>query len=178
MKTKLVMLLVTAFLVSASAAGDLGQLIPTSGEDGWKTVEIEGSVLAWTELDGAMRFRFSAPTRGWLAVGFGGGPAMKDASLLIGYVDEDGGHGRDDHGTSPVSHSPDADLGGSDDLEDMEFQEDEDQTVFSFTLPVEPSDSLDPELAPGTSVRILVAWGDRDAFSGMHSEAFTAMIEL
>jgi hypothetical protein len=43
---------------------------------------------------------------------------------------------------------------------------------------VEPSDSLDPELAPGTSVRILVAWGNRDAFSGMHSEAFTAMIEL
>lgn len=178
MRTKLAMLLAIAFLVPASDADDLGQLTPTAGDDGWRTVELEGSVLAWTELDGAMRFRFSAPTLGWLAVGFGGGPAMKDASLVIGYVDEDGGHGRDDHGTSPVSHSPDADLGGTDDLEDMEFQEDEDRTVFSFTLPVVPSDSLDPELIPGTSIRVLVAWGDRDAFSGMHSKAFTAMIEL
>jgi hypothetical protein len=172
------LLFTVLFLCSISPAGDLGELTPAVGEDGWKSVEIEGSVLSWTELDGSISFRFEAPSTGWLAVGFGGGPAMKDASLIIGYADEDGAHYRDDHGTSPVSHSPDTDNDGTDDILEADVQESLGSTVFTFILPVEPSDRLDPVMAPGTSIRLLVAWGNSDGFSGMHREAHTARIEI
>lgn len=178
MKTVVLLLPFMLFLAAAAAAHDLGGIAPEEGEDGWKTVEMEGMTLSWREMEDAFSFRAEAATGGWVAVGFGGGPAMKDASLIIGYADEDGAHYRDDHGTSPVSHSPDTDLGGTDDIIEADAQESNGTTTFSFTLPMEPSDELDPVLTPGVTIRILAAWGNRDGFTGMHSEAHTAEIEL
>lgn len=178
MKTKVLLLLSMLFFAAAAAAYDLGGIAPAEGEDGWKTVEIEGMTLSWREMEDAFSFRIEAPAEGWVAVGFGGGPAMKDASLIIGYADEDGAHYRDDHGTSPVSHSPDTDLGGTDDIMEADVQESNGTTTFCFTLPMEPSDELDPVLTPGETIRVLAAWGNRDGFTGMHSEVHTAEIEL
>ncbi|MBN2586409.1 MAG: hypothetical protein JXA64_09455 [Candidatus Fermentibacteraceae bacterium] len=173
----LVALLILCFC-SVSHAGDLGELTPAEGADGWKTVEMEGASLSWIGNEDSFSFRLEAPSTGWVAVGFGGGPAMKDASLIMGYADDDGAHYRDDHGTSPVSHSPDIDNNGADDILEADVQEYGDSTVFTFTLPVEPSDDLDPVLSPGDAIRILVAWGGGDGFSGMHREALSARIEL
>jgi hypothetical protein len=172
-----VMLSVMCFC-SLSLASDLGELAPSESADGWRTVEMEGASLSWTENEDSFSFRLEAPATGWVAVGFGGGPAMKDASLIIGYADDDGAHYRDDHGTSPVSHSPDIDHDGADDILEADVQESESSTVFTFTLPMAPSDDLDPVLSPGTAIRILVAWGGSDGFSGMHREAHSARIEL
>ncbi len=178
MKMTAFILLLMMFFAAASAAHDLGGIASAEGDDSWNTVEIEEMTLSWREMEDAFCFRIEAPAEGWVAVGFGGGPAMKDASLIIGYADENGAHYRDDHGTSPVSHSPDTDLGGTDDIMEADVQESDGKTTFSFTLPMEPSDELDPVLTPGDTIRILAAWGNRDGFTGMHSEAHTAELEL
>lgn len=178
MRKTVSILLSMLFFAAAAAAHDIGEIAPAEDGDGWKTVEIEGMTLSWREMDDSFSFRAEAPTEGWVAVGFGGGPAMKDASMIMGYADEDGAHFRDDHGTSPVSHSPDIELGGTDDIMEADVQESDGTTTFSFTLPMEPSDELDPVLTPGETIRILVAWGNSDGFTGMHSEAHTAELEL
>ncbi|OPL20105.1 MAG: hypothetical protein AVO35_01230 [Candidatus Aegiribacteria sp. MLS_C] len=159
-------------------AHELGELIPHDAGDGWKTVDIEGASLSWSESDDRFSFSLEAPAGGWVSIGFGGGPAMRDANLVIGYADDEGAHLRDDHGTSPISHSPDTDNGGSDDLIDGNVTETDGYTVMSFSLPKEPSDELDPALQAGETIRILVAWSDSDGFSGMHTEAHTAELEL
>lgn len=175
MRIAIITLLVLTWI---SLSHDLGEITAEMGEDGWKTVAIEGAMLSWIEVEDSFTFMLEAPASGWVAVGFGGGPAMKDASLILGYRDDEGAHYRDDHGTSPVSHSPDAENGGTDDIISADVTESENGTVLSFTIPMDPQDGLDPKLEPGGSVRMIFAWSDRDGFSGMHSEAHTAQIRL
>lgn len=165
-------------LAGTSLSHDLGEITAEMGEDGWKTVAIEGAMLSWMELEDSFTFMLEAPAAGWVAVGFGGGPAMKDASLILGYRDDEGAHYRDDHGTTPVSHSPDTENGGTDDIINADVTESGNGTVFSFTIPMDPQDGLDLKLEPGESVRMIFAWSDRDGFSGMHSEAHTAQVRL
>lgn len=165
-------------ILSAVSAHDMGLLAAETDADGWQFVEIEGSVLSWMENEESYSFRLDAPATGWLAVGFGGGPAMKDASLIIGYADDEGSHYRDDHGTSPISHSPDMDRDGTDDIIEADVIDSDGSSSFTFTIPKEPADELDPVLSPGITIRVLVAWGTSDGFSGMHSEAHSAEIEL
>ena len=103
---------------------------------------------------------------------------MKDANLIIGFADGEGSHYRDDHGTSPITHSSDTSNGGSDDLLSAELIEEDGLTHFTFSLPLESGDGLDPPLIAGESMRILLAYGSDDSFTGMHSEAHTAELEL
>lgn len=174
----MITVLLAMVLQAPLIAHDLGVIVAQDSGDGWKTVDIEGATLSWSESADSFSFRLEAPAEGWVSIGFGGGPAMRDANLIIGYADDEGAHLRDDHGTSPISHSPDTDNGGNDDLIDGEVTESDGYTVLSFSLPKEPSDDLDPVLVAGETIRILVAWSDSDGFSGMHAEAHTAELEL
>jgi hypothetical protein len=170
--------IVLFFLSAALLAYDAGPVAYEMDSEGWKNVNIEDIGLSWMISEDSVTFRISAPTQGWVAVGFGGGPAMKDANLIIGYADEEGSHFRDDHGTSPVSHSADVNNGGSDDLLSAEVIEEDGNTIFTFTLPLASDDELDPVMVPGESLRILLAYGNSDGFTGMHRSAHTAEIEF
>ena len=166
-------------LASTAACHDAGEATARIEEGGWRSVQIEEVMVAWLEMEDAYRFTVSAPTTGWVAVGFGGGPAMDDVAIVIGYEGDDGEVSiRDDHGTSPVTHAPDTDLGGTDDLSEVRGEEKDGRTEISFAIPREPADDLDPELSPGMTLRLTVAYGDEDNFTGMHSAAHSAEITL
>ncbi len=166
-------------LVSVAAGHDSGETALRIEEGGWRSVEIEDVKVAWLEMEEAYRFTVTAPSTGWVGVGFGGGPAMQDAAIVIGYVDDEGEvRIRDDHGTSAVTHAPDTELGGSDDLSEYRIDEKEGRTEMSFVVPREPADDLDPALAPGMTIRVIVAYGESDDFTGMHSAAHSAEVTL
>mgnify|MGYP006277501351 CR=1 FL=1 len=169
---------ILALMVSSAACHDAGETAAAVGEDGWRSVEIEEVDLAWLEMDDSYRFTVTAPTTGWVAVGFGGGPAMKDVNMIIGYYADGQSHIRDDHGTSPVTHVPDTDLDGTDDVEDHSISETEGSTEMTFVLPRTPGDDLDIGLSAGMTVRITVAYGDDDGYTGMHSAAHSAEVTL
>ena len=166
-------------LASIAACQDSGETTARVEEGGWRSVQIEDVKFAWLEMEDAYRFTVSAPTTGWVAVGFGGGPAMQDAAIFIGYVDDDGEAAlRDDHGTSPVTHIPDTELGGTADGGEISVTERGGTTEMSFVVPREPGDELDPELSPGLTLRVIVAYGAADGFTSMHSEAHSSEITL
>lgn len=172
------LLLTLVVLASAVYAHDAGNLEASVNDDGWKTVEIEDVELSWTRTEDTFTFRITAPTEGWVAVGFQGGPAMKDAAIYIGYADGSEGYFRDDHGTSPISHQADTQLGGSDDIMEASAWESDGHTTFEFSVASEPADDLDYRFTEGSEVRVILAYGSSDSFSGMHSEAHTAEVEL
>lgn len=170
-----------AFLLLAPAtAHDAGEVTVEVDDDGMRSVSIEGFELSWSAL-GLVEMTMSAPTTGWLAVGFGGGPAMDGSDLVIAYVDDDGEvHVRDDWGTGPVSHAPDTELGGAMDVSPEGGSESDGRTIVSFTRPQDTGGEHDFVIVPGSTVRLLVAWGrdGADDFDSMHDSAHTAMIEL
>lgn len=178
MRAFIVLPVAVALLFSTAACQSAGETSARVGEGGWKSVEIEDFTVAWLEMEDSYRFTVTAPTSGWVAIGFGGGPAMKDAAIVIGYSLDGEGFIRDDHGTSPVAHAPDTELGGSSDISEYGVREVDGSTEMTFVIPADPEDQLDPALAPETTLRVLVAHGEQDDFTGMHSAAHSAEITL
>lgn len=163
----------------AENPGGAGQTPPAgSGEAG--TLMVEDVHLAWELGGGSLSVTVTAPTDGWVAVGFEPSMAMKDANILIGYVSGGEVQLRDDWGDGPTSHKPDADLGGTSDVTDVSGSESDGATTLSFTIPLDSGDAFDRVLAPGTTVKILLAYGREgaDDFEGYHAWAETVEVDL
>ena len=122
----------------------------------------------------------SAPTTGWVAVGFDPSAAMKDANIIIAYVADGQAYLRDDWGSGYTSHEPDTDMGGSDDITDASGFEEDGVTSISFTIPLDSGTPGDKALVPGSAFDILIAYGadDADNFEGFHRWAKVIEIEF
>lgn len=157
-----VLALLLALLAAAPifAGGQIELLEATELDDGFRQVEPgDGYRFAW-QVDGdAVNVRISAPTTGWVAVGFEPSRAMQDADMRFGFV-ADGAVEMEDHfGTSAISHEADTALGGSNDLSAVSGSETEGRTTLSFTMPLETGDEYDTALSPETEVILIYAYG-------------------
>jgi hypothetical protein len=155
---------------------DPGQLTLEEGLD----FKVEDFHLSMTTDGENLTVELSAPTTGWVAIGFDPSAAMKDANLVIGYVDEGQVLLRDDWGSGHTSHEPDVDMGGSDDITGVSGTETGGVTSISFTIPLDSGTPGDKALIPGTVYDILVAYGpdEADNFNEHHSWAKVIEIEF
>ena len=136
-----------------------------SGEDisfdfQWK---IEGENLS---------VQISAPTTGWVSIGFDPSKMMADANILIGYVSNGEVFLRDDFGDGQVKHSPDSKLGGGDHFTDLEGEEADGITRIRFAIPLDSGDSFDKPLERGKTYKIIYAYGPdgKDDFGSYHTQ--------
>jgi hypothetical protein len=144
------------------------------------TVSQEGYSLCWRADDSVLHVMMSAPTTGWVAVGFHSEGAMKNANILIGYMSDGGVNLRDDFGTDYTSHAGDASLGGSSDFTVVGGSESMGRTTISFTIPLSSGDEYDRDLVPGTECDIIMANGPNgaDGYSEKHQWAGMATITI
>jgi hypothetical protein len=164
-------LLTFAAVASVFAGGQPELLEATELEDGFREVEPgDGYRFAWQVGGDALSVRISAPTTGWVAVGFEPSRAMRDADMRLGFI-ADGTATMEDHfGTSAVTHEADTALGGSNDLSNVSGTEDDERTTLSFTMPLETGDEYDAALDPGSEVVLIYAYGadGEDNYSRKH----------
>ncbi|MBD3285580.1 PKD domain-containing protein [candidate division WOR-3 bacterium] len=122
----------------------------------------------------------SAPTTGWVAVGFDPTTAMKDANYIIGYVDGEKVTIIDEFGDGNFSHTPDTDLEGADDVANADGSEADGSTTISFTIPLDSGDDNDKVLAVGQTYKVIFAYGPdgADDFTTKHASRASADIEL
>ncbi len=116
----------------------------------------------------------SAETHGWVAIGFGGGPGMRNTDIVIAYV-------LPPNGTVEISdsystgfsgpHNPDTFLGGHTDILSYGGREDENGTVVEFSRPLNTGDGYDYVIPTEESFRIIWAYGPTDDFQSMHIKA-------
>ena len=141
------------------AGGQMEELQPTETGDGFKRVEMEGVTVDWRIEEAAVRVRLSAPTTGWVSIGFDPASVMKDANMILAYVDDDGVQAEDHFGTGRIRHAPDSDLGGTSDISDLTGSERDGRTEVAFTIPLDSGDPYDRILREGTTHTIIVAYG-------------------
>ncbi|MBT3755928.1 MAG: DOMON domain-containing protein [Candidatus Cloacimonetes bacterium] len=145
----------------------------------YEMVTVEGIELQWRTDDEYLYVNVSAPTTGWVAVGFDPTNQMADANIIIGYVDDGGDlFIRDDFGTSPTSHASDESLGGVNNITQEYGMEENDMTKLHFRIPLNSGDMYDKVLVPGNSYNIILAYGSADNFTGFHTLATGTNIEL
>lgn len=155
---------------------------PEQGQGGWQQYSAGDYLLEWQFEDSlsALRVRVTAPTTGWVAVGFDPTSVMQDANFIIGYVSGGAGSIRDDWGTGQVTHASDVSLGGTSDVDLLSSSEASGETVIEFRIPLDSGDQYDKVLQEGTSYEVVFAYGQdgADDFSSIHEWAESASFEL
>jgi len=155
---------------------------PSGNEEGWNEYTVDGVTLEWMVNDttSTLHVRITAPTSGWVAVGFDPESFMLDANLIIGYVTGNDTELRDDWGTGQVSHSADTALGGTDDATLVEGLETDTHTEIEFSIPLDSGDDYDKVLVEGTTYAVILAYGPdgADDFTTQHEYVKAISIEI
>jgi len=185
-----VLMALAAVGCSAEASGDESagepegtgteQVGAPEGSGAAGVLNVDDVQLGWTVEGETLALTVSAPTDGWVAVGFEPTMAMKDADIVMGYVAGTETFVRDDWGDGPTSHRSDIELGGTDDVTNVSGSESGLSTTLSYTIPLDSGDPFDHVLVPGTTVKVLLAYGREgdDGFTGYHAWAETVEIDL
>jgi hypothetical protein len=107
------------------------------------------------------------------AIGFGGGPGMKNTDIVIAYVLPNGTIVISDSYSTGFSgpHNPDTFLGGHDNILSYDGREDENGTVVEFSRPLNTGDKYDYQIPLGKSFRVIWAYGPVDDLQSMHIKA-------
>ncbi|HMA99713.1 MAG TPA: DOMON domain-containing protein [Spirochaetota bacterium] len=127
-----------------------------------------GITLEWQIQSNYLKLKISAPTTGWVAVGFEPKKMMKDADFIIGYISDGKVVIKDHYGSRYISHEPDTELGGTDDILDPRGRQQDGTTTLSCKIPLRNQDEYDAVLKPGRETTVLLAYGDRDNFRSKH----------
>ena len=127
------------------------------------TVTAMDMELSWRVVGPDLEVKVSAPTTGWVAVGFDPSRMMRDANILIGYVSGTATVVTDQFGASTVTHRPDTDLGGTEDITVLGGTEAAGRTELHFTIPLDSGDDRDRPLVPGQEYRVILAYGENGA---------------
>lgn len=147
---------------------------------GFESVTVSGVTFQW-QIDGEnLNVQMSAPTTGWVSVGFDPSAQMADANIIIGYVEDGEVFLRDDFGVGRVRHGADVDNGGVSNLSNVEGEEAGDVTTIRFTIPLDSGDALDTPLSAGGTHKMIFAHGPNNAddFGTYHSTRGSADVEL
>ncbi len=127
-------------------------------------------ILHWSFSGNLLKMGMQARTAGWVAVGFDPTNKMKDADMVIGFVDAQGKvHIVDAFSTGETGpHPPDASLGGTHDILEFGGSEKDGWTTIEFTRNRTASDLRDRTVKDDGTTRIIWAYGPSDDLTAGH----------
>jgi len=138
-----------------------------------------GFRVYWTNDAVVLRVGLFSPGTGYVAIGLDPDRRMQGANFIIGTVRNGLLEVRDDYGTGSVSHGPDIENGGDDNILAAAGRELNGQTTVEFVIPLDSGDRFDKPLEPGETYDILVSFHNTsDSFSTRHSQRGTGEIQL
>jgi hypothetical protein len=162
-------------IVSTAIAKDVKQSV---NKDGYNEITSSKITMQWKIVGKDLEVIVTAPTKGWVSVGFDPTNIMKDANFILGYVDGDKVVVSDEFGNHFTSHAPDDSLGGSIDVKAGAGSETKKETTISFVIPLNSGDEYDKVLEEGVSYTVLLAFGDKDNFTVRHRKRVKVEITL
>ena len=149
----------------------MGLLVPGTlwAQDYKHSFDAEDMKVFWTVDGDKIHVKLSAPTEGWVAIGFDPEDAMKGGDIAIGAVKKGKVRIEDHFGDRKRGHSPDDKLGGGNNILDPQGMEENGVTTISFTRALAAGDKYDKSIETGKLYRIMVAYGSgRDSFRAGH----------
>ncbi len=138
--------------------------------------------FSWSINGDKLAALVSAPTTGWVSVGFNPTDKMKDANIIIGKVTKKGDQAKvtitDEYGIAAVAHKKDKKIGGASDVEVVSGTEEGDVTTIEFIIPLNSGDEKDSVLDPAGDTMVILAYAAKDSFRLKHKKAYTLTVNL
>jgi hypothetical protein len=190
----IIVLLLAITVVTGSCGETTEEAGPTTGpvttSEQWNADGVLGSneyvnetsfgdfEVRWTSDDRNIYFGIKAKTEGWVSLGLDPVSQMEDADMIFGMVKDGEAVISDQFSTGAFGpHSPDTELGGSDDIVDFGGQEADGFTTIEFSRLLDTGDTYDNVLSEGT-VKIIWAYGSADDFDVKHINDGSGEIKL
>lgn len=146
--------------------------------EGYNEISSENIVLQWKVENENIDVILTAPTNGWISIGFNPENMMQGANIIIGYIENENVFIQDDYGNYYTSHTKDDDLGGVQNIVSESGMEADMETILHFTIPLNSGDEYDTKLEKGSEYKILLACGNKDDFSTRHIKRTSVTIIL
>lgn len=126
-------------------------------------MSVDGTTFEYWHEGGRLYSTFSAPTTGWVAVGFNNEERLEGTRFVIGARVGNSFHAEEHIAVAP-SHPNVQDLGLATAVEDVVGNASESTTTMRFSLPHLLADSDNPTLLSGTRSYIMLAWSHHTDF--------------
>jgi hypothetical protein len=172
----LLAVLALAFAVSCKKASPAGPTVPSKDSNGYYSVSASGATFKW-KIDGTnLDCELSAPTTGWVGVGFGPDGLMADAKgFVMGYVVSGTPTISEMYSVGHAAPQPDT----VQNISNMTGTETGGTTEITFTLPMNSGDPQDEVFTQNMNLYILLAYGPNgaDDFTTQH-QAYGAVQTL
>ncbi|MBN2050378.1 MAG: DOMON domain-containing protein [Spirochaetales bacterium] len=163
-----------SLLLLFTAAGLFAQQPAVSSvAGGFSRVEADsGYTFTWKIVGNEIEATMSAPTTGWVAVGFNPTNKMQGATYVIGYVKDGTAQLRHDWGHSPIGHRAVTDMGGVSRVTLISGREENGRTELSFRLPLNPGDQYFTPIKAGERNTVIWAFGSNngDNYTAKHTK--------
>ncbi len=145
-----------------------------------KTFDKGNFELHWQVLGENVFIAMKAKTNGWVSLGIAPTVMMKDADMIIAWVEKNGETKLfDAFSTGEMGpHPPDEKLGGTNDISTFAGTELGEYTTIEFQRKLDTGDSYDRPFPRSGNLKIIVAFGNRDDFAAMHSFRATDTISI
>ncbi len=134
--------------------------------------------FSWAFKGETIEFTVTAPTTGWISLGFNPTSRMKDADYILAYVENGKLHLSDEYGTGSTSHKSDVSLGGKESAKAVSFVEEAKRTTITFSLPLNSGDRYDTVFVKGETCNVLAAYATSKNLSSRHRKRDSVEITL
>lgn len=130
-----------------------------------KKLESNGMLLSWEQKGSYWEFEMSAPSQGWMAIGFNEKEGLAGTNLIMGAIDKGKVKLSDRYIIRTGFHVDLAELQLVERLELIGGEEDEHGSRISFRIPINSQDYYHKNLQPASSFHLLLAYSQADDFS-------------
>lgn len=143
------------------------------------SLTVDKMTFAWSVAGDNLAVKLSAPTTGWVAIGFHPTNMMQDANIILGFVKDGKVEITDDFGTHPTQHTPDSIGGGQQNVTVIGGTESGNTTTLELSLPLSSGDANDGTIDPGADTKVMLAYGpNQDNAKLKHPFAKTITVNL
>ena len=122
-------------------------------------ITVQRMVFSWKVAGTDLNVRLTAPTTGWVAIGFNPSAGMKGAKFVLGYVQDGKAVISDEFGAGEIKHEPVEKLGGKSDITLIGGKEEGGVTTIEFAIPLVSRDTKGGRIDPAGDTTVLLAYG-------------------
>lgn len=129
-----------------------------------KSVTVNGMTFQWRFDREQLNCIATAPTTGWVAVGFNTNDKLKGTNLIMGAIEQDFINIDDRFIVEPGNHKSITELGGSEALTQKGGEEKDGISTIWFSIPLSVNDRFHHDLTEGKEYHLLLAYSQEDDF--------------
>ena len=135
-----------------------------NAQNNMKQIKKDGMTVKWEIVDDQLHVEMSAPTEGWVTVGFNENSNITGAYLLMGRVRNGKAEVVEHFTSSPGNYQPISNYKVPNQVKDIKGSENGKNTELTFKIPIAAASKYHKHLTKGSTWSMIMAYSLEDDF--------------